>query len=69
MSENDFIAYLDRYELGIPCDKCGTSTYKPIGWIKCNRHFTCTCGAEHSLESEQLAPAIAETARILRQFG
>ena len=68
MSGKDLIAYLDKFEIDITCEKCGNVTKKTIGWVKCNSHITCACGTYLSLNSERLASAIAEINGYLSQF-
>lgn len=68
MPGKDFIAYLDKFEIAITCEKCGNVTKKPIGWVKSNRNLTCACGTVLALNSERLASAIVEIDSYLSQF-
>lgn len=55
----------DKAEIEIPCAKCGSKTKKPIGWIKTNNKFVCSCGVTVNLDADQFRQAIAEADRSL----
>jgi hypothetical protein len=50
----------DDVTLPIPCPDCGREAEQTIGWIKDNRHFTCPCGTQITLDADALLRELAE---------
>lgn len=59
--------FLDAAEIPIPCEKCGRTTKKSIGWLKTHRELTCTCGTHIRLDADDLRRKVADMERSLKR--
>lgn len=57
---------VDHVNVTIECPNCGSSTKKPLGWIRTHNPLICSCGADVSLSPEQIS---AETEKAERSIA
>jgi hypothetical protein len=60
--------FLDDQTVEIPCPGCGEKAAKTIGWLKNHSHYSCGCGANITLESEQFRSGLAEAERSFTEL-
>lgn len=60
--------FLDKAEIDIPCEHCGTKTKKSIGWINTHSEFSCACGTIIHLKTDQFKREIAKANKAIADF-
>ena len=52
----------------IKCSACGRTTRKSIAWVKNNKSFICSCGAEVKLDSSEFKAVVAKVETDFRKL-
>lgn len=61
--------YLDDFEIGVPCPRCGHETKKRIGWLKSHVKITCAgCDETIDLTDAGFRKGLVDAERAISDF-